>query len=140
MSAQERVYFPPGQGYSCYDLNDDANLLITPSLFLPEEWCACIPGWSGNGIECVECEETLVCALGGVVVLFLFFSPHLVILLPPQGPRWGESYHWIQLGTKENTFSVGRNAPNCTPCPESATITKGSKSVRARDGTCKSPA
>ena len=41
----------------------------------------------------------------------------------------GESYRWIELGTKENTFSVGRNAPNCRPCPESATSKKGSKSV-----------
>eukprot|EP00434_Breviolum_minutum_P042976 symbB.v1.2.038276.t1/scaffold5896.1/size48089/1 len=92
-NTSERVYFPPGQGYSCYDLNDDANLLITPSLFLPEEWCACMPGWSGNGPNCTECEE--------------------------------------------NTFSVGHNAPHCTPCPESATSAKGSKSLRAHDGTCK---
>jgi len=84
-NTSERVHFRPGQGYSCYDLNDDTNLRITPSLFLPEEWCACMPGWSGSGTKCEECEE--------------------------------------------NTFSVGHNAPYCTPCPESATSAKGSKSV-----------
>lgn len=42
----------------------------------------------------------------------------------------GESYHWIQLETKENTFSDKPNAPHCTRCPENATTrANGSKSV-----------
>ena len=67
------------------------------------------------------------------------FSIRLRWFVTASGPQMGESYHWIQLSTKENTFSVGRNAPHCTPCPESATSAKGSKSLRARNGTCKSP-
>jgi len=56
-NTSERVYFPPGQGYSCYDLNDDSTFYITPSLFVPEQWCECMPGWSGSGTKCTECEE-----------------------------------------------------------------------------------
>lgn len=72
MSAQERVHFRPGQGYSCYDLNDDTNLRMTPSLFLPEEWCACMPGWSGSGTKCEECEEALVYALVSLCFVHFF--------------------------------------------------------------------
>ena len=43
-------------GYSCFELDQNKTILeVLPSEFLPEELCACLPGWSGRGTNCSEC-------------------------------------------------------------------------------------
>ena len=87
VSAQERVYFRPGQGYSCYDLNDDTNLRITPSLFLPEEWCACM-AWLVRKWDNVCRMRRNFGLCFSVGCDYFIVGPCLVILLKPQGLRW----------------------------------------------------
>ena len=44
-------------GYSCFDLDQSKTTLqVLPSEFLPAELCTCLPGWSGKGANCSECD------------------------------------------------------------------------------------
>ena len=52
----ERTFLRLQKGYSCYELDQSKTILqVLPSEFLPEELCACLPGWSGKGADCSEC-------------------------------------------------------------------------------------
>ncbi|CAK9094535.1 unnamed protein product [Durusdinium trenchii] len=41
-------------GFACKNLIA-GSLRVTPSLFLPEELCRCLPGWYGHGAQCRPC-------------------------------------------------------------------------------------
>ena len=43
-------------GFTCYDLaRNSTTLQVLPPDFLPEELCACLPGWNGTGAKCTKC-------------------------------------------------------------------------------------
>ena len=45
-------------GHACKDLV--SNLLkVTPSKFLPQKLCKCLPGWYGSGARCQECPANM---------------------------------------------------------------------------------
>ena len=53
----ERIAFHADMGYRCYDLDrSSTHLVVTVSHFFPE-WCTCLAGWHGSGINCEECDE-----------------------------------------------------------------------------------
>ena len=59
----QRTFLHLQKGYSCYELDQSKTTLqVLPSKFLPEELCACLPGWSGKGANCSKinpnCNET----------------------------------------------------------------------------------
>ena len=43
-------------GFTCYHLERNSTTLqVLPCDFLPEELCACLPGWNGTGARCTKC-------------------------------------------------------------------------------------
>ena len=55
-NTSEKTYIQSERGYSCYDLDRGSTTLqVTPSKFFPRQWCTCLRGWHGSGVNCEEC-------------------------------------------------------------------------------------
>ncbi|CAK9047892.1 unnamed protein product [Durusdinium trenchii] len=52
----ERSSVSTARGYACYAITSKS-LQVTPSVFLPQELCACLPGWEGHGTQCTRCPQ-----------------------------------------------------------------------------------
>eukprot|EP00438_Fugacium_kawagutii_P002760 Skav202244 [mRNA] locus=scaffold1417:147804:153185:+ [translate_table: standard] len=53
-STQMYAYRDVLAGFACKDLTN-TDVRVTPSKFLPQELCRCLPGWYGTGTNCQAC-------------------------------------------------------------------------------------